>query len=150
MTPFDVIKTRLQTQASPEPLFRPSSMSPPGITCCQPNQIADKTGPLCQHDPRVESRASSSRAGGNSARGLGHHDHLTAHRAARVLRFSPQASNGMAAIACAFPDKNAAIRELERTRNSGEGRLAGLWDGVVKVGRSEGLKGLWRGLTPTL
>ncbi|MCO5592995.1 hypothetical protein L7F22_046999 [Adiantum nelumboides] len=26
----------------------------------------------------------------------------------------------MAAIACTFPDKNAAIRELEKTRNSGE------------------------------
>lgn len=66
----------------------------------------------------------------------------------RIIRLAPHVSSGMSAIACEFPDKDVAMRELEKTRSSG--RMAGLWDGVTKIGRAEGVKGLWRGLTPTL
>ena len=31
-----------------------------------------------------------------------------------------------------------------------EGRLTGVWDGIVKVARVEGWQSLWRGLLPTL
>lgn len=153
VTPFDVIKTRLQTQVTHEPLFQPSSSSPPGMTCCQSTSIAEKPDLLCQHDPRVEKhlKATSNRSAAGISRAIPFNQadtELPSSNRAKVIRLSPQVSSGTSAIACDFPDKDAAVRELERSRN--HGRLAGLWDGVTKIGRTEGRRGLWRGLTPTL
>ncbi|GAA99330.1 uncharacterized protein L969DRAFT_619488 [Mixia osmundae IAM 14324] len=81
MTPFDVVKTRLQTQADPEPLFRPSARlpqsepptfrsdastsqvparssatQPRGSTCCQKTFFitnAAEDSLLCKFDPRI-------------------------------------------------------------------------------------------------
>jgi solute carrier family 25 protein 39/40 len=149
VTPFDVIKTRIQTQTSPEPLFQASRTSPPGITCCHTTDIAEKPGLLCQHDPRIEPRVttSSAKARINRSAVLSHSGGLTSN-GAKILRLSPQPSNSMSAIACAFPDRSTAMQELDKTRN--HGRMGGLWDGVIKIGRAEGRRGLWRGLTPTL
>ncbi|UZJ51415.1 hypothetical protein CBS101457_000735 [Exobasidium rhododendri] len=153
MTPFDVIKTRLQTQGSHEPLFQPSSSSPPGATCCQPLTIAEKNGYLCQHDPRVDIKAMSPTSNSNLDRTSqlkeAESNHMSSNRS-RIIRLSPHlsSSSGSSTITCDFPDRDVAARELESVRNSS--RVAGLWDGVVKVGRNEGMRGLWRGLTPTL
>lgn len=58
-------------------------------------------------------------------------------------------ANGSSSCACAFPDSTVAARELKAAAAK-QGRLTGLWDGVIKVGRAEGVRGLWRGLAPTL
>jgi hypothetical protein len=50
--------------------------------------------------------------------------------------------------ACAFPDKGAAALQLDAATR--QKRLTGMWDGVIKVSRAEGIRGLWRGLSPTL
>jgi hypothetical protein len=151
VTPFDVIKTRIQTQTTQEPLFQPSTKSPPDVTCCKSDAIAEKPNLVCQHDPRVEPRSASAstqtRSGSKRSPILSHTEGLANNRA-KILRLAPQSSNSMSAIACAFPDRSTAVHELDKSRNSG--RMAGLWDGVVKVGRAEGRRGLWRGLTPTL
>lgn len=151
MTPFDVIKTRLQIQPSQEPLFQPSSKSMPGTTCCQSTQIAEKPGLACQHDPRIDVRAASASAREGLTRSTFSHNSSSeaiSTSRAKMIRLPPSMSSGMSAIACEFPDRDVAVRELERTRSNG--RMAGLWDGVVKISRAEGARGLWRGLTPTL
>jgi hypothetical protein len=147
VTPFDVIKTRIQTQSTTqEPLFQPSSSNPPSITCCQPSTIAEKSGVLCQHDPRLDVKSGAASSSSNALNRVSAFNQDL--NRSRLIRLTPQMGNGMSAIACDFPDKSVAARELEMARSSG--RMAGLWDGVVKVGRAEGVRGLWRGLTPTL
>lgn len=152
MTPFDVIKTRMQTQAPPEPLFQPSIGSGSGTSCCQTKQVVSQEGVACKFDPRVESSSKStssripppsrtsaapfSSAGSGSSR-------------PRVIQPTTHTSaNHMSGAACIYPDKKVAARELKQIQN--HNRLSGLWDGVIKVGRTEGIRGLWRGLTPTL
>lgn len=149
MTPFDVIKTRIQTQTTQEPLFQASRSNPPSVTCCHSEQIAQKPTLLCQHDPRIESKLNAITIGGTSRNTAPNRiDEATSNRA-RVIRFIPQGStSNISAISCNFSDRHTAVQELELTRNSS--RMAGLWDGVTKIGRTEGPKGLWRGLTPTL
>lgn len=150
MTPFDVIKTRIQTQTTQEPLFQASRSNPPSTTCCHSEQIAEKPSLLCQHDPRIESNKLNT----DTIRGTSRNAALSgideaATNRARVIRFIPQgSSSSISAISCNFSDRHTAVQELEMARNSG--RMAGLWDGVTKIGRAEGPKGLWRGLTPTL
>lgn len=52
---------------------------------------------------------------------------------------------------CAFPNKKEATKALKSyNEKANENRLKGLWDGVIKVGKGEGIRGLWRGLSPTL
>lgn len=55
-------------------------------------------------------------------------------------------SSAASSTTCAYPDRSVAARQLASRNN----HLTGLWDGVIKVNRAEGLKGLWRGLSPTL
>lgn len=151
MTPFDVIKTRMQTQAPPEPLFQPSIGSGSSTSCCQTKQVVSQEGVACRYDPRVES--STSKAGSSripssrtsapfSSAGSGSSRPRVVQSTARTP------ANHMSGAACIYPDKNVAARELKQIQN--HNRLSGLWDGVIKVGRSEGIRGLWRGLTPTL
>ncbi|PWZ02802.1 mitochondrial carrier, partial [Testicularia cyperi] len=227
MTPFDVIKTRLQTQASAEPLFFPSKhlattpttplldkgkqavkgaaaaaaarssrIGTGGITahpatCCQQTFFTSNGQPesvLCRYDPRqpsasssalpashstspspsASSKASSSRSiprssasnfwGKSSAFG----NSPAPRSSVRILPSPPPApntylhpfpsavsANGSSSCACAFPSQAVAKQELQAAAAS-QGRLTGLWDGVIKVGRAEGMRGLWRGLAPTL
>lgn len=58
-------------------------------------------------------------------------------------------ANGSSSCACAFPNEAIAAQQL-RASPANQSRLTGLWDGVIKVGRAEGMRGLWRGLAPTL
>ncbi|TKY90419.1 hypothetical protein EX895_000417 [Sporisorium graminicola] len=232
MTPFDVIKTRLQTQASAEPLFYPSqhlasassslsstststssldkgksivrgssssfasrALQAHPATCCQQTFFSSNRQPesiLCRYDPR---QASSSATASTSATSsspafftpassgkststrsaprttstrFGRHTTSftpspTPHRSSvRVLPSPPPApvgylhpapsavtANGTSSCACVFPDQIVAARELNAAAAK-QGRLTGLWDGVIKVGKAEGIRGLWRGLAPTL
>ncbi|EPQ32257.1 uncharacterized protein PFL1_00454 [Pseudozyma flocculosa PF-1] len=226
MTPFDVIKTRLQTQSAPEPLFVPSSHLPTtafsaphptpaasasasastaalspssaaaraatasryaGIgsmgahpaTCCQQTFFtanSQEQSLTCRYDPRQPSSSSSTahkqsrslRAATRSS--LSHSANHTSSFSAsatprssvRILPSPPPApnaythpspsatiANGASSCACAFPDRSVAAKELEAAAAQ-QGRLTGLWDGVIKVGRTEGIRGLWRGLVPTV
>ena len=71
VTPLDVIKTRLQTQSAPEPLFQPSSHLPSAkgkqpasynaATCCQKTFFTgnpDEGILTCKYDPRVSANQS--------------------------------------------------------------------------------------------
>ncbi|CAO1614215.1 unnamed protein product [Parajaminaea phylloscopi] len=185
MTPFDVIKTRLQTQPSAEPLFVPSSHIPrtprigepsssrvklPAVshshsaTCCQQTFFtgnSHESGLTCKYDPRLAAETT----GAGVARGT-HYPPLStsgsrtrAHHprasfAPTTSYVSPPSGNSSAALrlhpssTCAYPSQSVAVVELEAlTRQS---RVTGIWDGVVKVSRAEGARGLWRGLSPTL
>ena len=139
MTPFDVIKTRMQTQAPPEPLFQPLKGSGSGTSCCQTKQVVSQEGVACRYDPRIE---------GNSKNGS---SRIPSSRTSTPFSSAGSSSSRprhMSGAACIYPDKKVAARELKQIQN--HNRLSGLWDGVIKVGRTEGVRGLWRGLTPTL
>lgn len=152
MTPFDVIKTRLQTQRALDPLFQPPTRAG-SVTCCQTTIQAptfDEAGKLCRYDPRMDAQT---RAGTSPhlkpriPRATPAVHHATDMRPRVMPNVFVSASN-MSATACAFPDREVAARELRAVAS--EGRLGGLWDGAIKIGRQEGIKGLWRGLSPTL
>lgn len=230
MTPFDVIKTRLQTQSSAEPLFFPSqhlasaattpAVSTSGLdkgkgvvrgrssalasgglqahpaTCCQQTFFTSNRQPesiLCRYDPRqITSSTSTSASSASSASSSAFFtpassskssstrpaprttaSRFSRHTASFAASSNPRSSvrilpspppapigylhptpsaitaNGSSSCACAFPNETVAARELKAAAAK-HGRLTGLWDGVVKVGKSEGIRGLWRGLAPTL
>ncbi|WFD17937.1 Carrier protein, mitochondrial [Malassezia caprae] len=50
---------------------------------------------------------------------------------------------------CIYPDKCSTARMCEEGFLL-EGRMNGIWDGLLKVARAEGWRSLWRGLLPTL
>lgn len=230
MTPFDVIKTRLQTQSSAEPLFFPSqhlasaattpAVSTSGLdkgkgvvrgrssalasgglqahpaTCCQQTFFTSNRQPesiLCRYDPRqITSSTSTSASSASSASSSAFFtpassskslstrpaprttaSRFSRHTASFAASSNPRSSvrilpspppapigylhptpsaitaNGSSSCACAFPNETVAARELKAAAAK-HGRLTGLWDGVVKVGKAEGIRGLWRGLAPTL
>ncbi|CCF53931.1 uncharacterized protein UHO2_01058 [Ustilago hordei] len=222
MTPFDVVKTRLQTQSSAEPLFfpsqhlaatsaldkgkqavrgTPSTLASGGFhahpaTCCQQTFFTSNRQPesvLCRFDPRQATSSAATASSASSASSSAFFSpasaststpsarstprsttsrfgrHSTSFSSAtpprssvRILPSPPPApsaylhptpsavtANGSSSCACAFPNEAVAAREL-RAAASKQGRLTGLWDGVIKVGRAEGIRGLWRGLAPTL
>lgn len=123
----------MQTQGELGPLFHPEQSA---SSCCQ-SSIKIEQGILCKHDPLDSDRTSHRQA----TRGAVH----TASNVSRI-RITPEIP--LTGAACIYPDRQMAIQELERMRN--QGRMSGIWDGAVKVGRQEGVRGLWRGLTPTL
>ncbi|SNX81516.1 related to mitochondrial carrier family protein [Melanopsichium pennsylvanicum] len=224
MTPFDVIKTRLQTQSSAEPLFFPSqhlassssaqagngamdkgkgvvrgnsaglangALQAHPATCCQQTFFTSNRQPesiLCRYDPRQASTSATATPStatsafftpGSSSKSstrspprttisrFGRHttsfSSTTPPRSSvRILPSPPPApssylhptpsavtANGTTSCACAFPNQAVATRELKAAAAK-QGRLTGLWDGVIKVGKAEGVRGLWRGLAPTL
>lgn len=190
VTPFDVIKTRLQTQSSAEPLFVPSGhiytspriseassskfkLSPltqsHSATCCRQTFFIGNSyenGLTCRYDPRLAAESGGSASAAVSAsRGSLHT--ISSPSAARSRSQHPRAplthstafvhppSVGPSAAmrqhpssTCAYPSQSVAAIELDAlTRRS---RVTGIWDGMVKLSRTEGAKGLWRGLSPTL
>ncbi|PWN45239.1 mitochondrial carrier [Ceraceosorus guamensis] len=199
MTPFDVVKTRLQTQAAVEPLFVPSNrLSPigppasplpgpssrpatgPGIsalrsapsnpaTCCHATFFTSNgdAALTCVHDPRVVVGPSRGGAGSSSVTmrpskhpstgtDLVHNHSRSVRSTAQTARYARGASSNAAiaqharnsATICAFPDRVEAVKQLEHS--AGDRRLTGLADGMIKIWRLEGARGLWRGLSPTL
>lgn len=51
---------------------------------------------------------------------------------------------------CIYPDRCSTARMCEAEYLLHEGRMNGMWDGLIKVARVEGWRSLWRGLLPTL
>lgn len=200
MTPFDVIKTRLQTQSSAEPLFTPSShlyppvstassqastsrnkLPPPSkahtATCCQQTFFTGNTHDdklTCRFDPRLEEQTKASAGSGTGAgqSGSSSRSHHLQPRSSPLSRPQPHRPHHLSGTppythttafshpasishpyahpssTCAFTDRGTAAMQLEAS--SRNARMNGMWDGVVKVSRAEGIKGLWRGLSPTL
>ena len=172
-----MIKTRLQTQSSAQPLFAPSEHLPSSsssagnkassATCCQQtfflgNERQDEL--KCKFDPRKspsststisnpQTEISSSRTHHQPRSTVSHlsplrPSHFAAYEHTTSFASNPASAQALnfPASACAFPDRTVAAKQL----TSGDHRLTGLWDGVVKVNRAEGPRGLWRGLSPTL
>lgn len=156
VTPFDVVKTRLQTQPAPLPLFEtahtlsssrhftPASDPPQphastskvrlpattNATCCQPTTFFG-----CRFD---STRNMSGIAVDALPRGV-------------VTSFATGGSGQAMALfdaeaACAYPDAKAAKADLQRDPR----RLNGMIDAVAKIVRHEGPAALWRGVGPAL
>ncbi|PWN27415.1 mitochondrial carrier [Jaminaea rosea] len=178
ITPLDVIKTRLQTQAAPEPLFQPSSHLPSAAkgkapatnaaTCCQQTFFTggvNEESLTCKYDPRVagsqqtgpsgEARTTSSSTYRARSSPATHPQHPRAPFA-HTTAFSHPSGSGAAAATmrlhpsstCAFPNQSVAAMELGALGS--QNRMNGILDGVTKVARAEGIRGLFRGLSPTL
>jgi hypothetical protein len=139
MTPFDVVKTRIQTQSAPDPLFQPLAASRPDATCCQSTKVIKHAGLACKFDPSIERALPTSRKSMS---------HFAKTHTVASSRYGFASVKAMSDAACVYPDKQAAAKDLRQLQNNG--RLGGLWDGIIKVGRADGVRGLWRGLTPTL
>lgn len=202
VTPFDVIKTRLQTQSAAEPLFTPSShisashsanakgKAPAfsrahAATCCQQTFFTGnkhEESLTCKFDPKVAqtkgtaanpAAAAGSGTASASSSGGGMSSSVAATAARSRSSSMPSArpshprapyahstayanpSSGAAAVmrqhpssTCAYPSQNVATLELEAATR--QHRMTGLLDGVAKVRKAEGVRGLWRGLSPTL
>jgi solute carrier family 25 protein 39/40 len=160
VNPFDVIKTRLQTQSSPEPMFVPSSKLPPPLasgfrtdastsklnaaTCCQStyfttNKNSDSL--LCKFDPRLTPAASlpSSRAKGKGKAPAIRSYYTSAARSAAI------------STECSFPTPIAAASDLTaRSAEAASRQYKGFFDALAKIVRNEGVGTLWRGVGPSL
>lgn len=198
MTPFDVIKTRLQTQPPvsnpklfiPDPHLSASSSSSNRAssssssssrstsrptttisaahpaTCCQQTFFTTNSHSstlLCRFDPRgiPITINPSSITSSSSSTSIGN---LVLPQRSGSQPFLPQSSTSTSTKVseprikiraqqndCAFPNEKEATKALKSlNEKANENRLKGLWDGVIKVGRGEGVRGLWRGLSPTL
>ena len=121
MTPLDVIKTRLQTQAQD---VRPVS-----------SDVGLAKGPPCPVHGTIP------------------HASVQVPTTLRWLRPSPPLPVPLAMqtpAMCIYPDKCSVAKLCETEVVMREGRLTGVWDGMVKMVRVEGWRSLWRGLLPTL
>jgi solute carrier family 25 protein 39/40 len=170
VTPFDVIKTRLQTQQCPEPLFVPSSHLPPPSASIRPDPSTSKAlsvrpspaavtstnFPTCCQKTffnanlydnsllcRFDPRLSTS-----SLPASGFHS-----ASPNILRMPSLITSGSSlapspvpASTCPYPTPSVAAAELSSARQHFKGSL----DALVKIARHEGVGTLWRGLGPTL
>lgn len=121
MTPLDVIKTRLQTQAQDaHPI---------------PTDVGLAKGPPCPVHGTIPHASVQPPA---TLRWL---------RPSPPLPV-PIAMN--TPTMCIYPDKCSVAKLCEAEVVMREGRLTGVWDGMTKMVRVEGWQSLWRGLLPTL
>lgn len=128
MTPLDVIKTRLQTQWE--------GAARPPFTQGLEASLGEPKGPPCPvHGTQPHSMPKSMLLQWirplNSAASSCAKPHFVQHYSI-----------------CIYPDKCGTARICENFLY--EGRMNGIWDGLVKVARTEGWRSLWRGLLPTL
>ena len=122
MTPLDVIKTRLQMQANDASLPVHANIGP----------IKGPPCPVHGTAPHESARAST---------------RVSWLRPSTPLTV-PFAMNSP--TMCIYPEKCSVAKLCETEVVMREGRLTGVWDGIVKVARVEGWQSLWRGLLPTL
>ncbi|BGP10368.1 Carrier protein, mitochondrial [Rhodotorula toruloides] len=166
MTPFDVIKTRLQTQPSPPPTvarFTPSTTPfPPPIAststapppseapCCDARKTTTRRAPAPTQSEGVwcalESRVAAARG-----REWAYELASASSSGAGTLTF-PTSSGGN--VACLYPSSSTSsahafppstARAPAPTRH-----LTGFVDALTHILRTEGLTALWRGTAPAL
>ncbi|WFD29232.1 Carrier protein, mitochondrial [Malassezia sp. CBS 17886] len=123
MTPLDVVKTRLQTQAPDNAWDAPVRPARPA------RGLAASSWRLCHANTEVL------------------HCFARNFNLYRVAVAEPVSAQG--AVLCVYPGKcTPSVCEIESVV---QGRhMNGVLDGIAKVARQEGLRGLWRGLVPTV
>ena len=121
MTPLDVIKTRLQTQAQD---VRPVS-----------SDVGLAKGPPCPVHGTIPHASVQV---------------PTTLRWLRPSPPLPVPLAMQTPAMCIYPDKCSVAKLCETEVVMREGRLTGVWDGMAKMVRVEGWRSLWRGLLPTL
>ncbi|KAI8916821.1 mitochondrial carrier domain-containing protein [Entophlyctis helioformis] len=127
VTPFDVVKTRMQSAE----IAQPSSPPLEPLTTQQPQQPAQQ-----QQQPQQPAQQHSKRP----VAAIRRYFSLDADvRPSRMSAFGSRLSQAASALSA-------------REAAAGIDRLAvpGTLDGMVNIARTEGMPALWRGLTPTL
>jgi len=128
MTPLDVIKTRLQTQweGAARPFPQGSAIS-----------VGEPKGPPCPvHGTQPHAVPKN----------------VLLQWIRPVTKVPPSYTMPPSVqhySMCIYPDKCSTARMCEEGFLY-EGRMNGIWDGMLKVARTEGWRSLWRGLLPTL
>ena len=131
MTPLDVIKTRLQTQSvGGLEILRSTSRE------------AQRLVKLDQVRPHCPAHVYSLNRMPKEAFQPSAWSRSTANAA------MPLVVDGYAI--CVYPERCHAARACSADVLLREGRMSGIWDGIVKIVRFEGWRALWRGLLPTV
>lgn len=174
VTPFDVIKTRLQTQSNPEPMFTPSSHMPPPraafrldastskvklpssslaatnlATCCQTTFFTtnlNQDSLLCKFDPRIS--VSTLPAAGLTRTAA--QSPLPSISAKLLGKRSAARTIVIASEACAFPNPTTAASTLPNFSQPSARHFTGFLDAFTKIIRYEGASALWRGVGPAM
>ncbi|WFD21931.1 Carrier protein, mitochondrial [Malassezia equina] len=128
MTPLDVIKTRLQTQW--EGATRPA---PTGSLAAFMDEPKGPPCPVHGTQPHAVPKSVL----------------LQWIRPASSTASYSMPTSVQHSSMCIYPDKCSTARMCEAGVLY-EGRMNGIWDGLVKVARAEGWRSLWRGLLPTV
>ncbi|WFC98623.1 Carrier protein, mitochondrial [Malassezia yamatoensis] len=130
MTPLDVVKTRLQVQHSSESGSAGLSSRPVSVLPASPKRAQPCTA---QNLPNSAVSATAQRTASTSYPTSSTSWAFASHRTGE----------------CAFPNKCTPYA-CEAETILQEQRMNGILDGIFKVVRSEGWRGLWRGLGPTV
>jgi solute carrier family 25 protein 39/40 len=150
VTPFDVLKTRLQT-VQPDP-FKTAPPPVPSADCCQTSLLTPRRAPPGKKNPFTCFSSV---------------DEFPASRYPRAKFSSLTALPAPAPSGCSFPSKWAGIwgeavtlEEALKRIKSGGGNIystlvlprdkAGFWSEVAAIRSDVGVRGLWKGVGTTL
>ncbi|KAL7336872.1 mitochondrial carrier domain-containing protein [Rhodotorula toruloides] len=167
LTPFDVIKTRLQTQSSPPPpvaRFTPSTTPfPPPIAststapppseapCCDARKTTTRRAPAPTQSEGVWC-ALDSRVAAARGREWAYELASASSSGAGTLTF-PTSSGGN--VACLYPSSSSSSSSHAFPTSTAHApapprHLTGFVDALTHILRTEGLTALWRGTAPAL
>lgn len=170
MTPFDVLKTRLQSRPPPQPKTTPppvplTSLSSSTNSCCTTTLLNRPTlNPNANVTPPLPSSALSSASSSSSHRA--HQLYCSSSDATRLLRNASSHSAAGAIrldlvppVGCESPagwrrlidDFRTGKLDVSGGNAKGKGvALGGFWEEVQSVRRESGIRGLWKGVGTTL
>jgi solute carrier family 25 protein 39/40 len=158
VTPFDVVKTRLQTQGAPPLLFKTVHQLPTAMHYTPASDPPQPTASTSKGAPRMPSTATAMCCQPttffgcrfDTARSISGVAVQSLEHGGAVATFAPGNGPGLALMdaeaACAYPTAKAAKAGLRK----GSPHLDGMLDAVVKIVRNEGPSALWRGVGPAL
>jgi solute carrier family 25 protein 39/40 len=151
VTPFDVLKTRLQT-VQPDP-FKTAPPPTPSADCCQTSLLTPRRAPPGKKNPFTCFTSV---------------DEFPVSRRGARAKFSSLTATlpASAPSGCSFPSKWAGIwgeavtleEALKRIKNGGGSlstvvlprQKAGFWSEVATIRTEVGVRGLWKGVGTTL